>query len=242
MPKQIKISSSTHVLLKSWLQENNLLEQNHEPIDFKRAVAWFKRHLGDVQIYTPMKGNHFIDKKSADRSFLEFNGTLEHTNENKRKAALKLDARNNGIRVAKRAGVLPNNATEEMRRLFWDSEKGQELYNYMLVLKYTQKPELAPPELKLEIPTISAEFAAVLKDNEKIDLACLSFESDKEGFKEKVKGPTNARAAKLSQLNTENAKKALTTPLKRGRPRKDSIVVEEAQIDLDLAQDQEEGQ
>jgi hypothetical protein len=184
----------SQVSLKTWFVDNNLLEAEHSDSEFKKSMSWFKRHLGFVQIYTPKAGIHFIDQKEADKGLVEHVGTLAQTNKNKQIAALKLDARNTAIRIAVRANVLPKKPDRETREVFWQGEAGRKLYEYILILKYSQKPHLAPLNTKLKEIQIEPIFYSVLHDSEIVDFSHLQI--------------NNSGSSTVVSLNKKQLKKA----------------------------------
>ncbi len=200
------------VLLRTWLIEHNLLEAEHDEIEFKQAVAWFKRHLVEVTIYTPKKNTPFVSSKQADTAYLAYSGTLEATNRNKQIAALKLDAKNTGMRIAVRAKLIEADAIKPVRQEFWKSENGKLLNEYCLQLKYSLKPELCSAGFKTQQFNLPAAIYSVLKDEEKLGLANLSvLDEQKNPAPTRGKPGRKSKAQKQLEKETQEAQARFAT-------------------------------
>lgn len=225
--------SQALVSLQSWLETNNLLEVDASPETFKKGVAWFKRHIKDVPVFSPKNGIYFVNAKLASSAYEKHMKSLNGVLENKQMAALKLSAKNMGIRIAVRASVLKPKCSAEERRLFWASKEGCQLYNYCLQIVLLKKPALQPtnyvPCKNLPLPTI---LHAALRPDERLEKVCTDLNLNWEDLKTNVGKIARDKVGFISS-GVVNAKSSFYTdqrnnPLNQGAPGSQSEDEDEA--------------
>ena len=104
-----------HVSLFEWMIKHNLLEENPSK---EKVRAAFKRNLDVAVVLSPKAGIYLTEESAANAALDEYMKLVPGIAKIKQRAALKLCAKNIGLAIAKRAGLVPDEPTKTQRQDF----------------------------------------------------------------------------------------------------------------------------
>lgn len=111
----------------------------------------------------PKAGIYLTDESAANAALDEYIKLVPGIAKIKQRAALKLCAKNVGLSIAKRAGLINDEPTKEQRKAFWLTAIGQSIFHYQVNRLYTVKPDLLPPNYDLTMPRLDQRIYASLR-------------------------------------------------------------------------------
>lgn len=158
-----------HVSVPEWMIKHNLLEANPDKDQIRAAVSWFKRNLDVTVVLSPKAGIYLTDETAANAALDEYMKLVPGITKIKQRAALKLCAKNVGLSIAKRAGLMPDETTKQQRKAFWLTAIGQALFQYQVTRLYTQKTELIPPNYEFMVPSLETALSTAMTPEETIN-------------------------------------------------------------------------